>query len=61
MTRFSFLAKTIIEAMDHAWRRHCDVVHAGYQLDATRDGRFPDRGLARKEIPSIERAWFGWG
>jgi hypothetical protein len=48
MPSISSLAKTIAEAMDHAWRLHCEVMQTAYQLDAAKDR---DQNTAR-EAPS---------
>jgi hypothetical protein len=57
MPIISSLARTIAEAMDHAWRLHCDVMQTAYQLDAAKERR--DQDNARQEAPAVKRVWFG--
>jgi hypothetical protein len=56
MPIISSLAKAIAEAMDHAWRLHCDVMQTAYQLDAAKDR---DEDMARREGSAVRRVWFG--
>jgi hypothetical protein len=56
MPIISSLAKTIVEAMDHAWRLHCDVMQTAYQLEAPRDR---DQNAAQQQTQAVKRVWFG--
>jgi hypothetical protein len=53
MPIISSLAKTILEAMDHAWRMHCDVMQAAYRMDAAEDRR------NQEAAQQVKRVWFG--